>query len=123
MAKAKMFKPCGCKAQGLTRALALWECAGCGALQRAPRSAKAGCVGCGRPKGANPKGFGHCGQDWPETASSCGGCGHGFDAIDLGRLPHPEVEYLTESCPRGNFRARDGFVRCVGCLSLVEGTD
>ena len=116
-------KECGCKAEGLTRGFALWECGGCGHLQRAPRSAKAACAGCGRAKGANPKGFGHCGQDWPETATECGECGHGFEAIDLGRLPHPEVEYLTESCPRGNFRARDSFIRCVGCLTLVEGTD
>lgn len=134
MSKAKEFKPCGCKATGLTRAFALWLCAGCGHVQRAPRSAKAKCAGqkmvegvlvpCGRVKGANPKGFGCCEQDWPEGTAECGTCGTGFDPVmDLGRLPHPEVEYLTESCARGNFRARDSFMRCVGCLALVTGTD
>jgi len=124
MPKQSEFKPCGCKAEGLTKAFALWQCAGCGEVQRAPRSAKAKCCGCGRAKGANPKGFGCCEQDWPESATCCGECGHGFDPVmDLGRLPHPEVEYLTESTPRGDFRARDSFIRCVGCLALVIGTD
>jgi hypothetical protein len=36
----------------------------------------------------------------------------------VARLPHPEVEYLTENVARGNFRARDGFRRCSGCLAL-----
>lgn len=92
------LKACGCKPEGLTRCFALWLCAGCGHVQRAPRSARAQCEGCGRVKGPNPV-----------TAE--------------GRQPHPEVEYLTETGPRGNFRARDGFLRCVGCLALVPGTD
>ena len=88
-------KPCGCEPKGLTRALALWECAGCGHVQRAPRSARAKCAGCGRVKGANPR---------DEEGN---------------RLPHPEVEYLTETTERGYFRARDSFLRCVGCLKLA----
>lgn len=112
-------KPCGCPSQGLTRAFALWQCAGCGHVQRAPRSSRARCAGCGRAKGANPQGFGHCGADWPETASHCGECGHAFEACELGRLPHPEVEYLTETDSRGYFRARDSFLRCCGCLELA----
>jgi hypothetical protein len=116
-------KTCGCLAGGLTKAFALWTCPGCGHLQRAPRSAKAVCAaeGCSRVKGANPKGFGCCGQDWAEGTDSCGECGGAFDPVmDLGRLPHPDVDYLTETTARGEFRARDSFLRCVGCLALAE---
>lgn len=102
MPRPNEFKPCGCKAAGLTRAVALWECAGCGHLQRAPRSARARCAGtrpdgtaCERVKGANPR---------DENGD---------------RLPHPEVEYLTEDNARGYFRARDSFLRCSGCLALA----
>ena len=149
MSKTPEFKACGCKVAGLTKAFALWLCADCGHCQRAPRSAKAKCVGCGRAKGTNPKGFGCCQVDWSCEASHCGDLAHqvsetpehldtcrngacggcwvpcqgAFEPIALGRLPHPEVEYLTESCERGNFRARDSFVRCVGCLALVVNTD
>jgi hypothetical protein len=145
MSTQPIFKPCGCAPQGLTRAFALWQCAGCGHVQRAPRSARAQCGGCGRAKGANPRGFGHCGVDWLEGAGHCGDmahaasvppahraecrdplcggcwapCGHAFEAGQAGRLPHPEVEYLTESDSRGYFRARDSFLRCVGCLELA----
>jgi len=118
MPKAKATKPCGCEAKGLTRALALWVCSGCGTVQVAPRSAKGKCRGCGRTKGPNPVGFGCCGQDVPE-GSRCHICGRAGGAEDMGRLPHPEVEYLTESCNRGYFRARDSFLRCVGCLELA----
>lgn len=120
MSKKQEIKPCGCRAEGLTKAFALWQCAGCGFVQNAPRSARSKCRGgCGRVRGPNPKGFGHCGQDWPQGTLECS-CGHGFDPVlDLGRLPHPEVEYLTESTERGYFRARDSFLRCVGCLELA----
>jgi len=111
-------KPCGCEPKGLTRALALWECRGCGHVQRSPRSANARCGGCGRVKGPNPRGFGCCGQDWPE-GQPCGECGRAADPCDVGSLPHSEVSYLTESCERGYFRARDSFLRCVGCLKLA----
>ena len=116
MSKPKEIKPCGCKAEGLTRAFALWQCAGCGHVQRAPRSAKALCGGCGRAKGANPRGAACHGHDVP-TGVACPTCER--VACDEGRLPHPEVEYLTESCARGYFRARDSFLRCVGCLTLA----
>jgi hypothetical protein len=109
-------KPCGCAPQGLTRAFALWACAGCGHVQRAPRKRGAACAGCGRKQPPHPRGEGCHGHDVP-VGARCPACAR--VAGDAGRLPHPEVEYLTESCERGNFRARDGFVRCVGCLALV----
>ena len=118
-------KPCGCEPKGLTRAFALWMCAGCGHVQRAPRRAGARCLGsfpdgtrCDRVKGANPVGFPCCGQD-VRKGQACPDCGNEGDGLDMGRLPHPEVEYLTESCERGYFRARDSFLRCVGCLELA----
>lgn len=116
MSKRPYLKPCGCKAEGLTRAFALWLCAGCGHVQRAPRSARASCGGCGRAKGANPRGQACCGTD-VEAGSPCGGCGQIGE--DQARLPHPEVEYLTEADSRGYFRARDSFLRCCGCLELA----
>lgn len=115
-----VLKPCGCRPDGLTRAFALWACAGCGAVQRAPRRKNAPCVGCKRVQPPHPMGEGCHGHDVP-AGERCPSCDR--VAAALARLPHPEVEYLTESCERGNFRARDGFVRCVGCLALVTGTD
>jgi hypothetical protein len=109
------LKTCGCRADGLTRAFALWACAGCGHVQKAPRSPKARCAGCGRARPASPMGEGCHGAD-VLAGERCPACER--VAAPLARLPHPEVEYLTETVARGNFRARDGFRRCSGCLTL-----
>lgn len=109
------LKLCGCRADGLTRAFALWACAGCGHVQKAARSPKATCGGCGRAKPANPTGEGCHGHD-VKAGDRCPSCER--VAAPVARLPHPEVEYLTENVTRGNFRARDGFRRCSGCLAL-----
>jgi len=119
MSKTSTIKPCGCAVGGLTVGFALWTCPDCGSLQRAGRASQR--CACGRRKGPNPKGFGCCEQDWPEGTVACGSCGRTFDPVmDLGRLPHPEVDYLTETTTRGSFVARDGFSHCVGCLALEE---
>lgn len=110
-----ILKPCGCAAHGLTRAFALWQCAACGHVQKAQRSPKATCGGCGRPKPPNPMGEGCHGVD-VKAGEACPRCHKVAGAV--ARLPHPEVEYLTEDTKRGNFRARDGFRRCSGCLAL-----
>jgi hypothetical protein len=113
-------KECGCRPDALTVGKARWLCAGCG-LAQAAKGARQRCAQCNRSKGPNPKGFGCCEQDWPQGTAACGVCGSAFDPImDLGRLPHPDVLYLTEDTLRGSFVARDGFRHCVGCLSLAE---
>lgn len=114
------LKGCGCRADGLTRAFALWACAGCGHVQRAPRGrgargAPPACAGCRRAMPPHPMGEGCHGQD-VRAGDKCPACER--VAAPLARLPHPEVEYLTENVARGNFRARDGFRRCSGCLAL-----
>jgi hypothetical protein len=120
-------KACGCKPTGLTKAFALWLCAGCGHVQRDPRSYKARCQGiladgsqCERTRGRNPRGSACTAHNRDlAVGARCPVEGCLSVGEDMGRIPHPDVEYLTESCERGYFRARDSFLRCVGCLELA----
>jgi hypothetical protein len=110
-APAPDAKRCGCRPDGLTRNVTLWECRGCGEIHGARRRR----CSCNRVKPAHPRGYGCCARDWPLSATECGECLTAFDPDDAARLPHPEHHYLTESNCRGSFTDRRGIARCVGC--------
>lgn len=110
-----MLKACGCRVDGLTRNVTVWQCEGCGKVQTAKRRI---CSHCARRKPDPPKGFGCCGEDWPEHRRACGTCGRLADPDLTFPLPHPEHLYLSEDVERGTFEDRHGRRRCVGCLEL-----